>query len=85
MLDRTLDCKASQNKNYSDDEDSVDSYDADQHPLATLHMENFIKIGNMFGESWYRDIEGREVVFAKRDREQVRRLSLNQELLLKPV
>ena len=33
------------------DEDSVGTHD-DLHPLATLHLENFRKIGELLGGSW---------------------------------
>jgi len=53
-------------------ESSVDNIDdPDRHPLATLHLANFIKVGGKLDKHWFRgDMEQKLVVHLKRAREQ---------------
>jgi len=79
-LDRAQDLKKSKGGKVTKsrtkvNEDSVNVTDADLHPLATLHLDNFNNISGMLSKSWYRnDTEQMVVVFAKdqyNDKEQV--------------
>jgi len=45
--------------------DSVDVTDPDLHPLATLHLGNFNRIGGLLARSWYRNDTEPPVVFAE--------------------
>ncbi|KAF8502723.1 hypothetical protein F5888DRAFT_1114956 [Russula emetica] len=81
-LDRAQDLKKSKGGKVTKsrtkvNEDSVNVTDADLHPLATLHLDNFNNISGMLSKSWYRnDTEQMVVVFAKdqyNDKEQLRR------------
>jgi hypothetical protein len=45
--------------------------DPDHHPLATLHLANFQKVGEKLDQNWFRgDVEQKLVVHSKRAREE---------------
>ncbi len=60
-------CKKTKVKNPSD-EDLVDkNNDVDLHPLATLHLENFIHMNEKMDVNWFRGfVEQKEVIHLKR-------------------
>jgi hypothetical protein len=48
------------------DEDSVDVFDTDPHPLAMLRLDNFAEISDQLAKSWFRgDMEQIVVDFVK--------------------
>ena len=80
-LERTLDWKEKTNKKNSartntqpiskqeTGEDDVE--DPDHHPLATLHLANFRKVGEKLDQNWFRgDVEQKLVVHSKHAREE---------------
>jgi hypothetical protein len=67
-LERTLDLKDPEGheatKSRAASEDSVDVSD-DAHPLATLHLENFVTISRSLAKSSFRGDKDQVVVFAE--------------------
>lgn len=55
-------------RNPADDEDKKDEKkDVDSHPLATLHLENFIRMSKEMDVNWFRGlVEKNEVIQLKR-------------------
>lgn len=84
-IERTLQYKENQQTNgkrkiqVEVDEDDVDTHDPDPHPLAVLHMQNFTKVNEMLGESWYRGVEQREVVLQSHQYAELRKSSRIQK------
>jgi hypothetical protein len=49
------------------DEDSVDVIDPNLHPLATLHLENFIENSHRFAKSWHKNDAELAVAISAKD------------------
>lgn len=66
-LERTLDLKELKGGKATEvDEDNVDVTDPDEHPLATLHLDNFNENSRILARSWFEnDAEQAVVAFAK--------------------